>query len=87
MKRQSTTEKFWAKVRRDRHWRWVGAVGTTGYGNFRVGDSHELAHRVAWRLRGNPPVRRLRKITSRCDDVLCVRPSHWRSDEGVTGKD
>lgn len=74
-------KRFWAKVRKTRGcWIWRAARTSTGYGVIR-GDAPRgtpanlKAHRVAWELtRGPIPDGLL--VCHRCDNRLCVRPSH-----------
>ena len=68
------TEKFWAKVQKtDTCWLWTGAVGTAGYGSYRLNGKKQGAHRISWQL-VNGPIRL--NILHRCDVKLCVNPEH-----------
>lgn len=63
---------FWAKVRKTKTcWFWTGSKTKAGYGNFGVGYSTELAHRIAF---GDIPNER--QIHHKCRNKLCVNPEH-----------
>ena len=76
-------QRFWAKVNKQgsgarpglgRCWEWVGAIGGTGYGALGVGARVVSAHRMSFEIfAGRPPVG---CVLHRCDNRLCVRPSH-----------
>lgn len=59
-------------------WEWQGATNSMGYGRLSNGDGKPktlLAHRVAWQcVRGRIPKGMC--VCHRCDNPLCVRPSH-----------
>jgi hypothetical protein len=70
---------FWAKVERrgpDECWPWLGAMGSNGYGRFRVpilGVEH--AHRVALALSlGRGIIGAF--ACHRCDNKPCCNPAH-----------
>lgn len=71
--------RYWAKVDRTGDcWVWKASV-VKGYGQIRrkVGDKHTvaLAHRVAYEMcHGEIPAGL--QVLHRCDNPLCVRPSH-----------
>lgn len=84
--------RFWAKVDKggDAHpyvphlgacWRWTGAIGSGGYGNFALpgyGPTMK-AHRVAWLLtHGSLPDVGL-VVRHNCDRRWCVNPAHLES--------
>jgi hypothetical protein len=71
---------FWRKVDRGvgqkSCWIWTGARTSTGYGNFRVRDEHNVkAHRYAWELTYGPVPDGL-DVCHHCDNPPCVNPSH-----------
>ena len=62
--------RFWAKVRKtssadDKCWLWTAAKRGTGYGSLHIEKNVHDAHRVSWVM-----------ANGRCDEPLCVRPSH-----------
>jgi len=72
------TVRFWTKVDKGEGcWTWLGAVVRTGHGRFRVGDSHQLAHRYAYRLLVGP-IPRGALLLHNCHNSRCVRPEHLR---------
>ena len=69
---QSILERFWNKVKKtDGCWEWMGRVSGRGYGAY----GPRVAHRVIWeQIHG--PIPSGMCICHRCDNPLCVRPSH-----------
>lgn len=72
-------ERFYAKV--DIHhprecWWWIGAVGSDGYGSFKWRDRIQGAHRVAFEIWNNRPVKSGLHVMHRCDERQCVNPFH-----------
>jgi len=56
-------------------WEWVGAVGTDGYGVFRMGDKLYKAHRASHVLyKGEIP--KGLQVDHLCMNRLCVNPEH-----------
>ena len=69
-------ERFWPNVRKcddaDACWEWLGRRDQKGYGRF--GRGH-LAHRFAFAF-VNGPIPEGLEVCHRCDNPVCVRPSH-----------
>ena len=81
-RRRPLAERFEERVVRipgkDSCWEWRGAVNNRGYGEVGEGGRHcktLLAHRVAWSL-ANGPIPDDMIVRHRCDNPICVRPSH-----------
>lgn len=82
-RRNSVTERFLSKVRRDGPitaldmpcWLWLHALDKKGYGKFSLRGRPTQAHRAAWELfRGTIP--RGLCVLHRCDVPRCCNPSH-----------
>lgn len=75
---ERTLKRFWAKVEINEEtgcWEWVASKQLGGYGKFRVGGKHVLAHRFSWEmLRG--PIPTGLQIDHLCRVRACVNPSH-----------
>jgi hypothetical protein len=71
-------DRFWEKVdKAGGCWLWTAAKGSNGYGNFVAykGEAPTGAHRMSWELTfGEIPDGGF--VLHRCDNRLCVRPSH-----------
>lgn len=69
------SERFWAKVKKTKScWNWIGSV-SRGRGQINIGGKIRFASRVSWTIHeGRIP--RGKKVLHRCDNPLCVRPSH-----------
>ena len=73
-------ERFWSKVKKtDGCWNWTASTGTKGYGQFFTGTAKARkvvrAHRLSWEMtNGAVPLGLC--VLHRCDNRLCVRPSH-----------
>lgn len=68
-------ERFWSFVDKSGEcWTWTGRT-TDGYGRFSVGTKTLAAHRVSWHLHFLPIPSDI-LVCHRCDNPLCVRPSH-----------
>lgn len=79
----SAIRRFWARVQKSDEsscWIWNGSVGSRGYGSLYVTSNgrkrKELAHRFSFSLHfgheGDV-------VMHKCDNPLCVNPSHLRS--------
>jgi HNH endonuclease len=67
------TIRFWAKVEKTTTcWNWIGS---TNRGQINIDGKPEFASRVSWRMHKGP-IPRGKKILHRCDNPLCIRPSH-----------
>lgn len=82
-KRQSTEERFWAKVDRSGEcWVWTAGRDWRQYGHFSwkalSGKKEQLAHRYSWSLT-NGPIPDGLDILHSCDNPPCVNPAHLRA--------
>jgi len=76
-------DRFWDKVSihgEQECWPWRASIDSRGYGNFRVGDHNERAHRVAYTLTfGAIPEgggHHGTVVMHTCDNRLCCNPAH-----------
>ena len=69
-------DRFWSKVDIGGScWLWRGAIGSNGYGTFRVGNRVVSAHRYSYELtHGELPKGTC--VCHRCDVRACVRAEH-----------
>jgi hypothetical protein len=87
-----TVARFWSKVAVPSGdfecWEWQGAVGSNGYGRFRVpGVSVEHAHRVAWQI-ANGAALGDKFACHTCDNKRCVNPHHiYAGDRATNARD
>ena len=68
--------RFWSKVNKGpKCWMWIGGVSSSGYGTSYIPPNSMSSHRVSWTIKyGSIPKGMF--ICHRCDNKLCVRPSH-----------
>ncbi len=74
-KEDTLQQRFNSKIRKTNQcWLWTGTQFTNGYGNI---WNHKMAyaHRVSWQLSHGPIPHGL-CVCHKCDNRLCVRPSH-----------
>lgn len=71
-------ESFWSKVEKTATcWTWTAARSRDGYGAFGIAGRTRRAHRLSFEDASGPiPAGVL--VTHRCDNRLCVRPSHLK---------
>lgn len=76
--------RFWRKVDKSSGpaacWPWLGATAETGYGKFQAGTNRQTAKavrapRLSWELT-NGPIPAGQEIRHKCDNRICVNPSH-----------
>ena len=79
------SEKFWARVKKQRSgcWEWQGCIAAGGYGSVRWDGAARRAHRVAAWLSGlidsvSAPTDKAVKgfVLHRCDNPACCNPAH-----------
>jgi hypothetical protein len=70
-------DRFWSKVEKTEIcWNWMGALCSSGYGNFITSDRRwSGAHRLSWEW-ANGPIPAGLCVLHRCDNRKCVRPEH-----------
>src|SRR6266853_2921186 len=71
--------RFWARIVEisddDSCWLWKGKPNHNGYGRLTVNRRDERVHRIMYCLHYGP-FDNERMVLHRCDNRLCVRPSH-----------
>jgi hypothetical protein len=74
-----SSARLWSKVRVTSDagacWLWRGQVGTSGYGQLKMGGKMVSAHRLAVELTAGPIPDGL-VVQHRCDVKRCVNPNH-----------
>lgn len=84
----NTTDRFWRRVRKtETCWLWVGALGSTGYGQFQLDGKVQSAHRASFQLLvGEIPGGSW--VLHSCDNKQCVNPAHLRlGDRAANARD
>jgi hypothetical protein len=87
--RQPLADRYWAKVDTEgpipSHcpelgpcWTWTASTDDLGYGQFKLDGRRRRAHKVSWLLTHGeiPDVEPRLCVLHRCDNRLCVRPTH-----------
>jgi len=72
------TDRFWAKVRKDKAtdcWEWAGALNSGGYGQWAVQGRSRSVHRVAYEALVGPIPEGL-TIDHLCQNKVCCNPAH-----------
>lgn len=81
---------FWANVVKGQPnecWQWSGPCLTGGYGEFGIGKTCLLAHRVAWEL-ANGKIPHGSDVLHHCDHPACVNPNHlFLGDQALNNAD
>lgn len=75
---EAIAARFWSHVVKrgpDECWEWTGRRNRTGYGEFAMGDSAQMAHRVAYELTVGPVPDGL-YVCHHCDNPGCENPRH-----------
>lgn len=70
-------KRFWAKVNKrepDACWEWTAWTIKGGYGQYRIGDSKYLTHRISYSIANGDPGKLC--VCHRCDNPKCVNPIH-----------
>ncbi len=67
--------RFWAKVKKTKTcWIWCGSCNR-GRGQINIDGKPKFASRVSWEMH-NGPIPLGIKVLHKCDNPLCIRPSH-----------
>ena len=75
--RAGSTLTFWFRVAMptDGCWEWQGGRQHQGYGQFRIRERTQAAHRVAWEM-SYGPIPKGMVVCHKCDNPPCCRPDH-----------
>lgn len=73
---EEARDRFFSKVNKTEScWLWTGSKNTHGYGQFRLQNKVNRAHRISWLLAGHTiPEDHL--IRHKCRNRHCVNPEH-----------
>lgn len=72
--------RFWSKVLKlgpNKCWGWTAAL-SDGYGQFSIGGTNKLAHRISMQFKLNRPLKSSEVIDHICRNRSCVNPAHLR---------
>ncbi len=76
---QARWESFIKKSKASSCWIWTGSKTTQGYGQIVVKNKSLTAHKLGWKLAGNPIVQKGFALRNQCGERLCVNPDHWKA--------
>jgi hypothetical protein len=72
-------KRFWSKVKKTKScWLWTASTNIQGYGKIGIGyrgQGFVAAHRLSWEIH-NGPIPKGMCVLHKCDNPLCVNPSH-----------
>ena len=87
-KKLSVEERFFQKVNKtDSCWLWTGAISSSGYGSFRIGEKNFKAHRQSYIMHTGQIPQSL-EVCHSCDVRSCVNPEHlWLGTRSDNMKD
>lgn len=74
---QKNINNFWKKVNKtDKCWEWTGGKHTQGYGQLKIKNITNKAHRVSFEMYHNRRINEGMCICHICDNPSCVKPDH-----------